>query len=225
MEYEVPERLRDDRREAVIVDTNFLSWAPSPMPGVERRFLERVGGEIARATSIVRYAPGSSFSPHVHEKGEEFLVLEGVFSDERGDFAAGTYVRNPPGSRHAPFTREGCMIFFKLRQMAESDRVPIVVRTEGAVAVRAEVDGLSRIPLHRSDGERVSIEIVEPGVSWRDRGALGGEEILVLEGALLYGDDECGSGTWLRFPAGRERSLASKTGCRLWTKLGHLPNH
>lgn len=225
MEYHVPERLHHDLREPVIVNANELRWTPSPMPGVERRFLEREGGEIARATSIVRYAAGSSFSPHVHEKGEEYLVLEGVFSDELGDFGAGTYVRNPPGSSHAPFTREGCMIFVKLRQMADTDRACVVLRTQGMEPVPADVEGLSRIPLHRDDRERVAIEIVESGAAWRDRGALGGEEILVLEGTLLYGDKECACRTWLRFPAGRERSLASKTGCRLWTKRGHLRNH
>src|SRR6267154_2567497 len=108
MRYYVPEKLNHDLAAAAIVDSNVLAWTPSPLPGVERRFLERDGGEIARATSIVRYAPGGAFSPHVHDKGEEYLVLSGVFSDESGDFAQGTYVRNPPGSRHAPFTRDGC---------------------------------------------------------------------------------------------------------------------
>jgi anti-sigma factor ChrR (cupin superfamily) len=222
MRYHVPERLNHDRREPVIVDANALPWTPSPMPGVERRFLEREGGEIARATSIVRYAAGSKFSPHVHEKGEEYLVLEGTFSDEQGDFADGTYVRNPPGSRHAPFTKEGCVIFVKLRQMAPSDRSAMVVRTRNADTIRTEIRGLSRIPLHRGHQEEVAIEILEPGTAWPDRESLSGEEILVLEGTLLYGDAVCVPGTWLRFPAGRERSLSSTTGCRLWTKRRHL---
>ncbi|GAL13613.1 hypothetical protein JCM19233_4618 [Vibrio astriarenae] len=51
--------------------------------------LDRVGGEVARATSIVRYKPNSAFSPHTHDGGEEFFVLEGVFSDEHGDYPQG----------------------------------------------------------------------------------------------------------------------------------------
>src|SRR5918993_663748 len=93
-----------------------LPWAPSPMAGVERRMLDRVGGEVARATSIVRYAPGSRFSAHAHGGGEEFLVLEGVFSDEHGDFPTGSYVRNPPTSRHTPGSESGCTLFVKLWQ-------------------------------------------------------------------------------------------------------------
>ena len=93
-----------------------IPWSPSPMAGVERRMLDRIGGEVARATTIVRYAPGSHFSPHTHDGGEEFLVLEGVFSDEHGDFPAGSYVRNPPTSRHTPGSVPGCIILVKLWQ-------------------------------------------------------------------------------------------------------------
>lgn len=223
MNYYVPEKLNHELCKAAIVDSNALPWTPSPLRGVERRFLERDGGEVARATSIVRYAPGSSFSEHIHEKGEEYLVLDGVFSDENGDFAEGTYVRNPPGSRHAPFTREGCIIFVKLRQMPDTERKGLVLATRDVEARPTEIEGLFRSPLYRSDsGENVAIERLEPGAQWRDRGETGGEEILVLDGSLLYGDQFCGRGVWLRFPPGQERSLASKTGCRLWTKRGHL---
>jgi anti-sigma factor ChrR (cupin superfamily) len=222
MDVRVPEELHADPSQAVILDTTALSWTPSPAPGVERRFLERKGGEIARATSIVRYAPGCSFPGHLHEKGEEYLVLDGVFSDEHGDFAEGTYVRNPPGSRHVPFTREGCTIFVKLRQMMDEERDGLVVRTEEAAPHATEVEGLARIPLFHDDAERVAIEILEPGAEWRDRGELGGEEILVLAGTLLYGERECGPLTWIRAPTGREAAIASRSGSRLWTKRGHL---
>ncbi len=224
MKYHVPEKLNHDLTAAAIVDSNALPWTPSPLSGVERRFLERDGGEVARATSIVRYAPGSAFSPHVHDKGEEYLVLSGVFSDENGDFAEGTYVRNPPGSRHGPFTRDGCVIFVKLRQMADSEREARIVRTGDVEALPTGIDGLSRIALHGGkSGEQVSIDMLEPGAQWRDRGRTSGEEILVLQGSLLYGDRRCEAGTWLRFPPGHERPLASVTGCRLWAKRGHLP--
>jgi hypothetical protein len=194
------------------------------LPGVERRFLERDGGEVARATSIVRYAPGGRFSPHVHEKGEEYLVLSGVFSDESGDFPQGTYVRNPPGSRHAPFTREGCTIFVKLRQMPPSECDAQVVHTDDVEALPTRIDGLSRIALHSAgSGERVSIDVLAPGTEWRDRSGSHGEEILVLQGELFHGSRRCEAGTWLRLPAaGREQPLSSPTGCRIWAKRGHL---
>jgi anti-sigma factor ChrR (cupin superfamily) len=106
--------LHDDfSRRAVSLATD-ATWTPSPQAGVERRMLDRVGGEIARATSVVRYVPGSRFSRHVHGGGEEILVLEGVFSDETGDYPPGSYLRSPPGSSHAPFSVEGCVILVKL---------------------------------------------------------------------------------------------------------------
>lgn len=100
--------------------------APAPMPTRlhadpgHRAVVD--SGEVARATSIVRYSPGSRFSPHEHGGGEEFLVLEGVFSDEHGDDGPGTYVRNPVGSAHAPFSAAGCTILVKLRQMDPADQ-------------------------------------------------------------------------------------------------------
>ena len=222
MSYHVPERLNDDPSEPAVVHSAEQSWTPSPQAGVERRFLERIGGEVARATSVVRYAPDSAFPTHRHDKGEEYLVLSGVFSDEHGDFPEGAYVRNPPGSSHAPFTKDGCIILVKLRQMPPSEGETILVRTDEAPALATAIDGLSRIPLYESDGETVSLDILAPGAHWTDRADGGGEEIFVVDGDLTYGDVECGVGTWLRYPPGAERPMRSRHGCRLYVKRGHL---
>src|SRR5258707_15028353 len=106
--------LHADFTRRAVVHAVRLAWVASPMAGVGRRMLVRVGGEVARATSIVRYAPESRFSPPVHDGGEEFLVLDGVFQDEHGAFPAGSYIRNPPQSRHTPGSKPGCTIFVKL---------------------------------------------------------------------------------------------------------------
>ena len=95
-------RLNADFDQRVVIRPEDHQWVPSPMPGVERMMLDRIGDEVARATSLVRYAPNSTFSPHVHGGGEEFLVLEGEFGDEHALYPAGTYVRNPIGSAHTP---------------------------------------------------------------------------------------------------------------------------
>src|SRR4249920_1637731 len=108
--------LNADFSRRAVIHAASLAWTPSPIAGVERRMLDRIGEEVARATSIVRYAPQSRFSRHTHEGGEEFLVLEGVFQDEHGDFPAGCYVRNPPTSSHTPGSLPGTTIFVKLRQ-------------------------------------------------------------------------------------------------------------
>jgi hypothetical protein len=102
-----------------------LPWVASPIAGVERRMLDRIGDEVARATSIVRYAPDSHFSPHTHGGGEEFLVLDGVFQDEHGDYPAGSYVRNPPTSAHTPGSAPGCTLFVKLWQFDPDDRTDV----------------------------------------------------------------------------------------------------
>jgi anti-sigma factor ChrR (cupin superfamily) len=95
--------LHSDFTRRVAVHAAQLPWVASPMAGVERRMLDRIGDEVARATSIVRYAPGSHFSSHTHGGGEEFLVLEGVFEDETASSRpAPTSATHPPlGTRPA----------------------------------------------------------------------------------------------------------------------------
>ncbi len=212
-----------DLNARVVLDTTELPWSPSPLPGVERRLLDRSGGEVARATSIVRYAPGSSFAAHSHAGGEEILVLEGTFSDETGDHPAGTYLRNPPGSSHAPFSAEGCTILVKLRQMHQADQACVRIQTRQSAWLPGLVPGLAVMPLHQFGSEQVALVRWAPGTVFQPHRHLGGEEILVLEGVF---QDEAGTypaGSWLRNPPGSVHSPWSDQGCTIWVKTGHLP--
>ncbi|MEL6763038.1 MAG: cupin domain-containing protein, partial [Cyanobacteria bacterium J06607_6] len=152
-----------DLNERAVVATHDLAWSDSPMAGVERRMIERDGAEVARATSIVRYAPNSHFSAHTHGGGEEFFVLDGTFSDEHGDYPAGTYVRNPVGSTHTPFSQDGCTILVKLWQMHPDDQQRVVVDTRTADWFPGLVDGLSVMPLHNFGSEHVALVRWAPG--------------------------------------------------------------
>ena len=162
-------KINADLSLPVHVDTTALDWVPSPSPGVDRRMLDRDGDEVARATSVVRYAPGSEFPTHTHGGGEEFLVLDGVFSDEHGDFPAGTYVRNPVGSSHAPRTGPGCTILVKLRQMDPADQTQVTVDTNGGDWVEGDVPGLFRMPLHEFGTERVWLTKMGAGCAARPK--------------------------------------------------------
>jgi anti-sigma factor ChrR (cupin superfamily) len=198
-------------------------WAASPMGGVERMMLDRDGGEVARATSIVRYAPGSHFDEHVHELGEEFLVLDGVFADEHGSYPTGTYVRNPPGSRHTPFSKVGCTLFVKLRQFDLGDTQQVVINTAQTPWRQGLVAGLTVMPLHAYGTEGVALVRWAPGTEFKPHTHFGGEEIFVLEGVF---EDEFGKypkGTWLRSPSMSRHNPFSRAGTTIWVKTGHLP--
>ncbi len=197
-------------------------WRRSPAPGVERRMLDRIGDEVAVATSVVRYAPGSSFAAHTHDAGEEYLVLDGVFSDEHGDYPAGTYVRNPPGSSHSPFTREGATIFVKLRQFDPADSQQLTIDTRQASFRPGVSPGLEVLPLHQFGHENVALVRWAPGTRFGRHVHPGGEEIFVLEGTF---EDEHGvypAGSWLRSPAYSEHTPFSTEGCLIYVKTGHL---
>ena len=144
--------VNNDFSTKVVIDTNWLRWVESPARGVERKFLDRVGNEVARASSLVRYAAKSSFAAHKHEGGEEILVLEGTFSDENGDYPAGTYLRNPPNSFHAPYSEDGCTIFVKLRQFCAGDSATVRINTNSASWYAGLVTGLMVMPLHEFEG-------------------------------------------------------------------------
>ncbi len=216
-------QLNADFSLRAVVHSDSLAWAPSPMPGVQRRMLDRIGAEVARATSIVRYAANSSFSAHVHDGGEEFLVLQGVFQDEHGDYPAGTYVRNPPTSRHVPRSAEGCTIFVKLWQFAPQDRTQVRIDTRRMSFLPAPGrPGVALIPLFQDAREEVRLELWAPE-SRIDLTVAGGIEVLVLQGTFSSGGETFVKHSWLRLPAGE--SLQTSTGaqgCRLWVKTGHL---
>ena len=214
--------LNADISRRVVVHTEGTPWMDSPLPGVRRRMLERDGEEVARATSIVRYAPGSRFTEHSHGLGEEFLVLEGVFSDEHGDYPAGTYVRNPPGSSHRPCSRDGCTLFVKLRQMDREDRCSVRIDTAGTPWSPGGEPGLLVMPLYSAGSESVALVKLEPGTRLKRRHHPRGQEIWVLEGILEDDEGAYPKETWLRNPPGSSHAPRTRAGSVFYTKTGHL---
>jgi len=215
-------QIHADLTQPAIVDSAKLDWVPSPMAGVERRMLERDGGEVARATSLVRYAPGSAFSAHKHDMGEEFLVLDGVFSDESGDFPKGMYVRNPPGSSHIPSSEPGAVILVKLRQMQPDDAAFVRVNTLDPAGWQNGRTGEHILPLFISPDEEVVMLDWERGAALDMQEFPGGVEYFVVEGSF---SDEAGrydQGTWLRLPPGSRQRISTPQGTRVWRKTGHL---
>lgn len=215
--------LNADFSKRAVVHAARLEWTLSPIAGVERRMLDRIGEEVARATSIVRYAPRSHFSRHAHAGGEEFFVLEGVFQDEHGDYSAGSYVRNPPTSAHTPGSEPGCTILVKLWQFAATDRTQVRIDTRQRAYQRDPLRaGVEVMPLYQDANEVVALERWQAGteVSLRSPHGL---ELFVLDGDFTDASDIFRYQSWLRLPPGSvERVTAGLQGCRVWIKTGHL---
>lgn len=212
-----------DFTKKAVIQTNDLDWVPSPAAGVSRIFLDRIGDEVARATSIVRYEPNAFFDAHTHDGGEEIFVLDGVFSDEGGDHPAGTYIRNPPESKHTPYSKEGCVLFVKLRQFHSEDMSTITIDTKTATWYPGLVPGLSVMPLHEFDGVGTALVKWAPDTIFNPHVHPGGEEILVLQGVF---HDEHGSyptGSWIRSPRYSKHAPFTKSeGALIYVKTGHL---
>ena len=215
-------KIHADLTQRAVVFSEDLPWVDSPMPGVQRRMLERDGEEVARATSIVRYAPDSHFSAHTHDGGEEYFVLEGVFSDEHGDFGPGTYVRNPVGSSHVPYSKEGATILVKLRQMHPGDQAQVTIDTHQSSWADGLVKGLQVLPLRAYGTEQVALVKWAPGTTFQPHRHWGGEEIFVLEGTFADEHGVYPKGTWVRNPPGSFLTPFSEEGCLIYVKTGHL---
>jgi len=216
-------KIAADFNQRVLVHSQSLEWLRSPMPGVDRKPLDRVGDEVARATTIVRYAPGSAFSAHVHTGGEEFFVLEGVFEDEHGSFPAGSYIRNPPKSQHQPSSSTGCVMLVKLWQFQSEDSTHIRLQTEHMFYVTpADVKGVGIMPLYKDSHEEVSILAFDAygSISLEARG---GAELFVLAGSVNDQSDTLVKHSWLRLPIGSDITItAGNQGAKVWLKTGHL---
>jgi anti-sigma factor ChrR (cupin superfamily) len=213
--------LHDDYSHRIVLNHNDLPWVPSPEAGVQRRMLDRRGDEVARATSIVRYEPGTKFAAHTHDLGEEIFVLEGVFSDETGDYPAGSYIMNPRGSSHAPFSEIGCLLFVKLRHLGPEQQHREVVDTTRTPWLQGLVPGLKVMPLMQQ-GTGSTLVRWAPQTFFNPHRHFGGEEIFVVDGVF---EDEHGrypQGSWIRSPHMSQHQPFSREGCTILVKTGHL---
>ncbi|MEQ8860115.1 MAG: cupin domain-containing protein [Pseudomonadales bacterium] len=204
-----------DFGQAACLAPEEFRWVPSPQPEVVRVMLDRVGDEVAVATSLVRYAPGSRFPAHEHALGEEYLVLEGEFGDEHGRYLPGTYVRNPPGSRHTPFSDPGCVIWVKLRQFYPEDQRQMVEAIDLPVPARASTVR----ELHRFRDEAVSVAAAQTDAVLVFPACGQIQELFVIYGAVRWADRTLGARGWLRVPAGEPIRVTALEPTRLLHKI------
>ena len=213
-----------DFTKRVVINTLIGEWHTSPSSGVERLYLERDNmGEFAKASSIVKFQPGSEFEDHMHDNGEEIFVLEGIFSDQYGDYPKGTYLRNPHNSNHVPFSKDGCKIFVKLRQFKKGDNISIVKNTLNSEWLQGLVPGLKVMPLHEYQTEHAAMVKWEPNTRFNAHKHWGGEEIYVVDGVFYDQFGAYPKGTWIRSPHLSEHQPFTRSeGALIFVKTGHL---
>jgi anti-sigma factor ChrR (cupin superfamily) len=203
------------------VSSSEMDWSPSPSSTVWRkRLFHRGGAESGVVTSVVRYEEGSSFHRHEHPDGEEILVLEGTFSDDRGEHPAGTFMLNPEGYGHAPQSPGGCLLFVRLQQYPNTAQVRVDTTT--GWRAHSRYAGVDVIELHSPAEGPAHYRMLRmaPGTTVDDVAIPAGEEIFVVSGSF---GDEHGTyreGDWVRYPAGYAHSPASQNGATLLIKRG-----
>lgn len=218
------EHLNADFTQAVVVHTSAMEWQQSPSPRVWRKRLDLSGPkERGRVTSVVRYDANSKFHPHLHPDGEEILVLDGVFSDGHGDFPAGSYLLNPEGFEHAPFSKSGCVLFVKLKQYPGPARRQIAINMLEQ-PWEDQGNGVSRLTLYKEEGypERMAMVRVEDGATLTFDGGLNGSEMFLLSGAFLDDNGSYATGDWLRWPTVEDRVFTATDTVTAYIKTGHL---
>jgi len=219
-------KIHADFTQRVVVLPHQYTWVDSPMAGVQRMMLDRIGNEVARATSLVRYAPNTVFSPHTHSGGEEFMVLDGVFGDEHGVYPKGSYIRNPIGTAHTPIVGdEGAIIFVKLHQFETNDQTPVCIHTSVASWQQGRVSGLEVMSLHTYHTEHIALVKWAPNTVFTLHTHFGGEEIFVLEGTFYDEHGVYPKGSWIRSPhLSQHHPYTKEDGALIYVKVGHLNN-
>lgn len=222
---EEPVKLNADLSVRAVMRTAEMDWQPSPSATVWRKRLYLDGpAEAGRVTSVVRYEPDSAFPSHTHPDGEEIFVLDGVFSDEHGDYPAGSYLLNPDGTSHAPRSRDGCTLFVRLRQYAGANRMQLAMNT-GALQWQPRAPGIWHKPLYRQGGYREWSALLrfDPGAEGPLHDHPAGEEMFVIDGDISDDDGDYPAGTWLRSPPGSSHRIRSETGAVLLVQFGGIP--
>jgi len=219
----VNDSINGDLQVRAAVDTTTLDWTASPSGTVWRKRVHLVGAaESGQVTSLVKYEPGARFPEHDHPEGEEILVLDGVFSDEHGDWPAGSYLLNPEGFRHAPFSSPGCLIFVKLRQFPGRERQHLAIPTLQQPWSNTDQAGVEAKALYQQAGftDTMRLERWAPGTAVPSITFTDGAEILVIEGSFHDEHARYNTHSWLRLPPGAAISAQSDTGCTLYIKEG-----
>lgn len=216
--------LNSDFGQFAVMHTADMDWQASPVPGVWRKRLDLAGeAETSRVTSIVRYDAGSSFHTHPHPNGEEILVLEGVFSDHTGDYGVGSYLLNPEGFTHAPFSKEGCVLLVKLQQYP-GKRPHIMLRTQEMDWQQGSMDGVRLKALYGETDQPESVKLmeIEGGTDFPEHCHDGGEEVFVLHGRVADEYGELKTGSWARYPRGSHHAPRVLEDTLVYVKSGHL---
>jgi anti-sigma factor ChrR (cupin superfamily) len=214
------QNLNLDFSQSLVIDTEKMAWLSSAANGVKRKPLARAADESGHATSIVHYEVGASYNRHLHPCGEEIMVLEGTFSDEKGNSGAGSYIQNPPGTGHSSFSKKVCTLFVKLHQFGPQDNKQFVTDTDNA-HWQCEQNGQQVMLLHQCEGEQVMLIRCTAGNTILIPEHNGGEELLVLSGELFDQGGNYSKGTWLRRRASNQL-LTALFDILLWFKLGHF---
>jgi len=213
--------LNMDFSKQVVIKTADMPWVSSPSTGVSRKPLEREFAESGHTSSIVRFEKDSHFPAHTHHLGEEIFVLDGVFSDEFGDYGKGSYLRNPPNSSHSPFSKEGCTLFVKLEQFDKRDTKTVRLNTE-KTEWRQGIGGLQVMSLHEFEHEHVALVHWPAGERFQPHRHFGGEEIFVISGTFKDEHGEYPAGSWLRSPHLSAHDPYVDEETLIWVKTGHL---
>ncbi|UTM60270.1 cupin domain-containing protein [Photobacterium sp. CCB-ST2H9] len=213
-----------DRNQRVVINTLAQDWTPSPASGVWRIQLEREAAEAGQVTSIVRYEPDTHFSSHYHPNGEEIFVVNGIFEDEFGTYPAGTYLRNPARTRHAPASQSGCMLYVKLNMFPEGDQETLRIDTHNARWQPGHYTGQSVLPLHGFGSDKTIMIQWQAGASLPKQIYESGLELFILAGSFQDEWGEYRQGYWLRTPPGSYHHPATQEGCLLLVKTGHFPH-
>jgi len=216
-----------DPSQCAVVDTNAIAWEETEHPGVQRKTLELVDDpKKGRETSLLKFEPGASIPAETLKERLDLYVMEGTLADGEASYGPESFVRLPPGSRFAPRSGEGCVLYAKWRvpiRPGAGERV--VIDAASAQWLDFPHRGAKVLHLYKNvDGiETGRIGNVYPQRKIPSHDHSIGEETFVLEGCLKDEYASYGKGVWFRMPCGVPHAPYTEAeNCKMLIREGDL---
>jgi hypothetical protein len=209
----------------VSVETKLIDWQMSSINGNNKKYFERFERTKYYITVLIQFPAGRTFRKFGHEGGMELLVLSGVFSDSDGDYGAGSYVRNPAGTYHQPFTSNGCTVLLKLGRFQPMDRKRVVIDTMNSAHRWLPVadPGVSRLALHHFSEEDIYLYRIRSECWITFKHENHGLELFICNGSISVKGDLYVPGDWLRYPVGSKVKVSAVGDVCLYVKKCFFP--
>ena len=183
--------INTDYDTAIAIEESTLAWQKDDELKVLKKIFSKDGD---KETALIQIDKDSEYLKSTKINSVEVFVLEGVYTNEYGDFESGTYLKFTKEQESKIKTSSSCEVFKKINYEQIRDEDVVVKMSESYWSQgqgNLRVMGLS---------ENTALVLWPQNERFIEHSHWGGEEIFVLKGTFIDEHGRYSVGTWLRNP-------------------------